>query len=68
MTTNSTRYIVDAKGRKKAVLLNIREYSRLLTRLEELEDAVDLDEAIRHEQGFRDYHEVREELRKEGRL
>ena len=67
MTTN-TSYIADEKGRKRAVLLNIREYSRLLARLEELEDALDLDEAIRQEQGFRDYHEVREELHEEGRL
>ena len=65
--TTSTRYIVDEKGRKRAVLLNIKEYSRLLARLEELEDALDLDEAIRQEQGFLDYHEVREELGKEGK-
>ena len=64
----TTTYVVDGKGRKKAVLLNIKEYSRLLDRLEELEDALDLDEAIRTEQGFRDYGEVREALHKEGRL
>ncbi len=68
MTTTDTKYVVDEKGRKKAVLLNIREYSRLLARLEELEDALDLDEAVRQAQGFRDYREVREELHKEGRL
>ena len=68
MTINETKYVVDGKGRKKAVLLNIKEYSRLLARLEEMEDTLDLDEAIRRKQGFRDYHEVREELHKEGRL
>lgn len=68
MTTNKTKYVVDGKGRKKAVLLNIKEYSRLMARMEELEDTLDMDEAIRQEQGFRDYREVREELHKEGRL
>jgi len=68
MTTNEAKYVVDGKGRKKAVLLNIKEYSRLLARLEEMEDTLDLDKAIRQKQGFRDYREVREELHKEGLL
>ena len=68
MTTNATKYVVDGKGRKKAVLLNIKEYSRLLARLEEMEDTLDLDKAIRQKQGFRDYREVREGLHKEGLL
>ena len=68
MTTNTTKYVVDEKGRKKAVLLNIKEYSRLLARLEEMEDTLDLDKAIRQKQGFRDYREVREGLHKEGLL
>ena len=68
MTTNATKYVVDEKGRKKAVLLDIKEYSRLLARLEEMEDTLDLDKAIRQKQGFRDYREVREGLHKEGLL
>ena len=68
MTINATKYVVDEKGRKKAVLLDIKEYSRLLARLEEMEDTLDLDKAIRQKQGFRDYREVREGLHKEGRL
>jgi PHD/YefM family antitoxin component YafN of YafNO toxin-antitoxin module len=61
------RYLVDEHGRKKGVLLDLKEYSRLLARMEELEDALDLDEAIRTAKGFRDYREIREELVKEGR-
>jgi hypothetical protein len=59
---------VDEKGRKRAVLLDVKEYSRLLARMEELEDALDLDEATRTATGFRDYKDIREELVKEGRL
>ncbi len=68
MATTGAKYLIDATGRKKAVLLNIKEYFRLLTRVEELEDALDLDIAVRTTQEFKDYREIREELLKEGRL
>ncbi|MBI4233440.1 MAG: hypothetical protein HY686_03270 [Chloroflexi bacterium] len=64
----TTKYIVDEKGRRRGVVLSIGEYRRLLRRLEELEDALELDEAVRTAQGFADYTEVREELRRVGRL
>ncbi|MBI2906489.1 MAG: hypothetical protein HYX92_02405 [Chloroflexi bacterium] len=65
---SSTKYLVDRRGRKRAVLLNIQEYSRLLNRLEELEDTLDLDKAVRSAHGFTDYREIREQLRAAGRL
>ncbi|MBI2304142.1 MAG: hypothetical protein HYU86_05285 [Chloroflexi bacterium] len=68
MATTGTKYLVDKRGRKKAVLLDINEYSRLVSRLEELEDTLDLDEAVRTARSFRDYREVREDLKHEGRL
>ncbi len=68
MAATGTKYLVDNRGRKKAVLLAIKEYSRLVSRLEELEDTLDLDEAVRTAGSFRDYREVREDLRAEGRL
>ena len=62
------RYLTDERGKKTAVLLDIREYQRFLQRLEELEDALSLDEAIRTAQSFRDYGEIRAELKQAGRL
>lgn len=62
------KYLVDEKGRKKAVLLDIKEYQQFLQRLQELEDALSLDQAVRTAQSFRDYGEIRAELRREGRL
>lgn len=62
------KYLVDEKGRKTAVLLDINEYQRFLQRLEELEDALSLDEAVRTAQSLRDYSEIRTELKREGRL
>jgi hypothetical protein len=49
------KYLVDEKGRKTAIVLNVREYRRLLERLEDLEDALDLDEARRVSTGSKPY-------------
>jgi hypothetical protein len=68
MTTTDPKYLVDKQGKKKAVVLDIKEYSRLLKRVEELEDALDLDKAVRGPQEFKDYREIRKELVKEGKL
>ncbi|MCD6567569.1 MAG: hypothetical protein J7K94_02375 [Dehalococcoidia bacterium] len=59
------KYLVDEKGRKRAVLLDIKEYQQFLQRFEEMEDALSLDEAIRTAQSFSDYREVRAELKRE---
>ena len=66
--TTRTKYLVDSKGRKKAVLLDMKEYSQLLARMDGLEDALDLDKAIRTTHEFKDYKEIRESLVKEERL
>lgn len=56
------KYLVDEQGKRTAVVLSMRDYRRLLQRLEELEDALDLDEAVESAKGFRDYNEIRAEL------
>ena len=63
-----TRYLVDDKNRKKAIVLSFRDYQHLIARIEELEDALDLDNALRTRTGFRDYSEIRKELKEQGRL
>ena len=62
------QYLIDEKGKKKAVLLDIKEYEQVLQRLEDLEDALSLDEAVRSAKSFKAYSEIREELKQEGRL
>ena len=56
------KYVVDEKGRKTAVVLSIKDYRALMQRLEDLEDALDLDRAVEAATGFREYTEIREEL------
>jgi hypothetical protein len=63
LATSKPQYLLDEKGRKKAVLLNIKEYEELIQRIEDLEDALELQEAVRTAQGFRDYREIRKELK-----
>ena len=60
------RYLVDEAGRKTGAVLSMKDYRRLMQRLEDLEDALDLDRAIRTATGFRDDATIRHELR--GRL
>jgi PHD/YefM family antitoxin component YafN of YafNO toxin-antitoxin module len=62
------RYIIDEKGKKKAVLMDIKEYQQVMQRLEDLEDALDLDIAVRETRNFKDYQVIREGLKKAGRL
>jgi len=67
-TSTSPYFVVNDKGQKKYVLLSVAEYERLLQHLEDLEDALSLDEAVRTAKEFRNYADVRAELRKAGRL
>lgn len=53
------QYVVDQNGRKRAIILDIASYRALLKRLEELEDALHLDEADRSAKGFPLYSEIR---------
>jgi PHD/YefM family antitoxin component YafN of YafNO toxin-antitoxin module len=43
----STRYVVDEKGERVAVLVDVEEYERMVEELEELEDIRDAEEARR---------------------
>jgi len=50
------------------VVLDIRTYRRLLRHVEDMEDALELDEAVRSAHSFRPYAEIRAELKKDGLL
>ncbi|MBM2825999.1 MAG: hypothetical protein HW403_63 [Dehalococcoidia bacterium] len=58
--------LVDPKGKPKGVVLSIQEYKRLLARLEDLEDALELKEAQEQVGEFEDLDVVlaRLDLRK----
>lgn len=63
-----TQFLTDEKGKKTAVLLPIKEYNKLLEKLEDLEDVKLYDEAKRDDDGFRisidDAFKIIEEKRK----
>lgn len=56
------KYVVNEKGRKTATILSIKDYRALMQRLEDLEDALDLDQAVETATSFRPYTEIRAEL------
>ncbi len=57
------RYLVDGAGRKTGAVLSMKDYRALMQRLEDLEDTLELDRAVETATGFRDYAEVRKDLR-----
>ena len=63
-----TKYVVDAKGRKTAAILDIRAYRRLLEYMEDLEDRLRIDKVTKRGASYRPYTEIREELKRSGRL
>ncbi len=62
------KYLVNEKGRKTAAVLSMKEFRALIQRLEDLEDALELEEAAESATGFREYAEIRPVLQREGKL
>ena len=62
------KYLVYEKGRKTAAVLSMKEFRALIQRLEDLEDALELEQAAESATGFREYAEIRAEQQKDGRL
>ncbi len=62
------QYLVDDKDEKTAVLLTIKEFQLLMQRLEDLEDTLEMDDAVKTDTEFRDYQDIRSDLIKEGKF
>ncbi len=68
MLKHKEKYVVNERGIKTAVVLDIAAYKAMIEHLENLEDALELDEAVRSAKGFRPYSEIRAEMKEAGRL
>lgn len=68
MLTINPKYIVNDKGEKTAAILTMKEYQFLMKCLEDLEDILEMDSAVETATDFRDYQEIRAELKREGKL
>lgn len=68
MLTINPKYIIDDEGKKTAAVLTMKEYRFLIKCLEDLEDILEMDSAVETATDFRDYQEIRSELKKEGKL
>jgi hypothetical protein len=64
----SIRYVTDESGKRVAVLLDIKEYERMVEKLEDIADARAADEVraaiARGEDEFIPYEQAREEIAK----
>ena len=58
MLNVNPRYLVNAKGRKTAVVLSMKEYRLLMEHIEDLEDTLEMDIAVKSETTFQDYREI----------
>jgi len=68
MSDLQPQFVVGPDGRKRAVLLEVKQYRRLLRRIEDLEDALALDRAERTCKKLLSYSAVRERLKRAGKL
>lgn len=68
MNNRKPRYLASPSGRKEAVLLRLGEYKCMLERIEDLEDALALDRAERTSKKLIPYADVRERLKRAGKL
>ena len=53
------KYIVDEKGKKQAVLLTLKDYQKMETIIEDMEDTIDLLRAEREAVSFTPYEKFR---------
>lgn len=61
-------YIVDVTGRKKAVIIDLEEFGRLIEYVEEIEDALDLKRAVDEGKEFVELRDFMEGMQREGKL
>jgi len=72
MFMSRPKSVASEKGRKASFVLSISDYGPLIQRLQEMhqeiEDALELEQAVETATGFREYAEIREELQRDGKL
>ena len=68
MVTINPKYIIDDEGEKTAAVLTMKEYHFFMKCLEDLEDILEMDSAVETATDFRDYQEIRFDLKREGKL
>jgi len=63
-----SRFVVNEQGNREAVLLSMEEYSRLIAYLEDLEDSLELKQAMEKDTEFTDYDEFVTTMKNQGKL
>jgi len=66
-TRLKTKYVVDSKGRRTAIILPINEYERMAREIEDLRDAQFVDDAEATAEAFVELGELRKRVASEKR-
>lgn len=61
-TIPSAKFIVDSRGKRTAVVLSVKEFEEMVRELEDLRDAMYVDEAESTAEGFTDLEDLKREL------
>lgn len=61
-TIPSAKYIIDSKGKRTAVVLSVKEFEAMVRELEDLRDALYVDEAESTAEGFTSLENLKCEL------
>ena len=62
------QYVTDENGKKTAVILDYSEFENLLMHIEEMEDALDLKDAVESGGEFVELKDFLSELKRENRI
>ncbi len=68
MKHSAAKYLVGPGGQREGVVLTVRDYRRLLRRVEDLEDALALDRAEETSKQLLPYAAVQRRLKRAGKL
>ena len=66
MNIKVKEFLVDKRGRPKGVILKISEYRKLVKFLQDIQDTIDLKEAIKTNKGFITEEELLKRLKTKG--
>ena len=66
LSRNKLKFITE-NGKPLAVVLDLQDYRELLERLEDLEDAIELQQAVKNAEGFTTLEDFEKELALQGK-
>ena len=61
-------YVVDDTGRKKAIIIDLEEFTKLIEYMEDIMESLDLKKAVEQDKEFIELHHFMQQMSREGKL